>query len=215
MTNYLIKKLQKFPLIYSILKFVYIKAGQIFSLYKWKRLNFKREIFLELGSGPKKGKNGWVTIDLWGADINHDLRKGIPLNDNSIDKIYTSHMFEHIPFKELKIFIIECFRVLKVGGELSVSVPNARLYINSYVKKENFRDPKNMYHPAIINTGSWIDQLNYIAYLDGLHHYMFDEENLINTLKLAPFSKVNLRNYDDNLDKSKRKLESIYASAIK
>ena len=29
--------------------------------------------------------------------------------------------------------------------------------------------------------------------LNGLHHYMFDEENLINTLKLSPFKNVELR----------------------
>ena len=72
-----------------------------------------------------------------------------------------------------------------------------------------------MYQPALIKTGSWIDQLNYIAYLDGLHHYMFDEENLVNTLKLAPFTKVNLRTFDDRLDKSRRDFTSIYALAIK
>ena len=60
-----------------------------------------------------------------------------------------------------------------------------------------------------------MDQINYIAYLDGLHHYMFDEENLINTIKLSPFKNVVLRGFDSNIDIEKRKRESIYASAIK
>ena len=32
---------------------------------------------------------------------------------------------------------------------------------------------------------------------------MFDEENLINTLKLSPFKKVELRDFDINIDKKK------------
>ena len=44
---------------------------------------------------------------------------------------------------------------------------------------------------------------------------MFDEENLINTLKLSPFKSVVLRSFDISIDKQKRKKESIYASAFK
>ena len=72
-----------------------------------------------------------------------------------------------------------------------------------------------MYAPAVVNTGSSIDQVNYIAYLGGLHHYLFDEENLINTLKLSPFKNVEIRDFDIKIDKERRKKESIYASAIK
>ena len=92
---------------------------------------------------------------------------------------------------------------------------NARFYIENYMHKKTFKDKKDMFPPAIVQTGSCIDQINYIAYLDGLHHYMFDEENLINTLSLVNFKSVKLRNFDINIDKEKRRKESIYARAIK
>lgn len=57
-----------------------------------KSIKKEKKICLELGSGAKKGENGWTTIDLIGADICHDLRNGIPFRSNTIDKIYTSHM---------------------------------------------------------------------------------------------------------------------------
>ena len=215
MKNIIIKNLKKFPWLYSFSKYLYINICQISTFYKWKTLPSKNEVFLELGSGVNKKRDGWITVDMYDADINYDLRKGIPLPNNTVNKIYTSHMLEHIPYKQLKIFINECYRVLKERGELLVSVPNARLYIASYIQKKSFRKEENMYQPALIKTGSWIDQLNYIAYLDELHCYMFDEENLVNTLKLAPFSKVNLRSFDTKLDKSRRDFTSIYASAIK
>lgn len=215
MKKIFLENLKKVPFLYSLIKKFYLLILHFFSTFKWMSIKSKKEILLNVGSGPIKGKNNWITVDLYGADINHDLRKGIPMKENSVDKIYTSHMFEHIPFKDLKKFIGECYRVLKVGGELSVCVPNARLYIDSYIKKEIVKSEKEMYVPAIVKTGSWMDQLNYIAYLGGLHHYMFDKENLINTLKLSPFKNVEIRNFDQTIDKKRRQRESIYASAIK
>ena len=82
--------------------------------------------------------------------------------------------------------------------------PGAEL---SYAGESPFR--------AVVKTGSLIDQLNYIAYMGGQHHYLFDEENLVNTLKLSPFTEVKLRQFDPLVDLSERDFESIYALAIK
>ena len=185
------------------------------SLRKWAALIKRNSIFLELGSGPKKGSNDWVTVDFSGADISYDLRKGIPLPANSVDRIYSSHMFEHMPYKELIIFINDCYRVLKDNGELSVCVPDASHYIRSYIDGVDFLPKDMLYVPAAVNTGSLIDQINYIAYMDGQHKYMFDSQNLINTLRKAPFSTVNIRCFDEVLDLKDRDHESIYAIAIK
>ena len=131
-----------------------MRFSQIRSYPRWKTSRNQQKVCLELGSGPKKGKDGWITVDLHGADISYDLRRGIPLPDNSVDAIYTSHMFEHIPYKRLKNFIGECYRVLKSGGYLSVCVPNARNYIDAYVKGVQFLDSSDCYAPAVVKTGS-------------------------------------------------------------
>lgn len=183
--------------------------------HKWSEIQKNGCVWLELGSGPKKGANGWTTVDLNGGDIAYDLRKGIPLPDGSVDRIYTSHMLEHIPYKNLVLFIDECFRVLKKGGELSVSVPNAGFYIGAYSRGDIFTDKENFYESARVDTGSLLDQVNYIAYMNGQHNYMFDESNLINTIKKSPFTSVVLRGFDPQLDLQSRDFESIYARAIK
>jgi predicted SAM-dependent methyltransferase len=190
---------------------------RLLSKPKWNAMKKQGRIWLELGSGPKRGNNGWTTIDISGADISHDLRLGIPLPDQTVDRIYTSHMFEHIPYKELVVFVNECYRVLKVGGELSVCVPNAGLYLRSYVAEHRFRTEGEGkgYGPAFVDTGSLIDQVNYIAYMDGHHKYMFDDVNLVNTLKKAPFLDVRLRDFDESIDLLSRDYESVYASAVK
>ena len=207
--------LKGIPYVFPFAKWLYMKQAQAFSRFKWSGLRHQDRIQLELGSGAKRGTNGWTTVDLYGADINWDLKKGLPLADACVDKIYTSHMFEHIPYKHLVAFVAECKRVLKDGGSLSVCVPNAGIYIRAYVDGKNFRDSSSYFQPAVVHTGSFMDQVNYIAYMDGGHAYMFDQENLVNTLKKGGFAKVSLRDFDPALDLQSRDFESIYAVAYK
>lgn len=215
MKNYLKKKIKDNPLIYKIIKRILLEFKLIHSKWKWKSLLKKSVIKLELGSGSKKGINGWTTIDIGKSDICWDLRMGIPLPDNSVKKIYSSHLLEHIPFHQLIVFLKECRRVLIDKGEFLVCVPNFRYYIEAYIGKKKFVENEKCFQPALIDTGSSMDQINYMAYMLGEHKYMFDEENLINTLIKAKFSNARLRNFDKSIDLMSRDFESIYALAIK
>jgi predicted SAM-dependent methyltransferase len=213
----MLRKLLLFFGLLSVSRRVYLLIKQIISYPKWIVLKKSKHIYLEIGSGSKKSSNNnkWTTVDLYGADIIHDLRKGIPLPDNSVDQIYASHLFEHIPFKDLIVLLNEIYRVLKNDGSLSVCVPDSSLYIKSYLDGKNFFAKEKAYQPAVIDTGSLMDQINYIAYMDQQHKFMFDKENLINILKKIPFKIVNLRDFDESLDMKSRDFESIYAIAIK
>lgn len=74
-------------------------------------------IKLELGSGRKKGANGWTTLDrIPGCDLYCDLAKGIPFPDQSVAAIYSSHVFEHLTYKQAQILLDECLRVLIPGA---------------------------------------------------------------------------------------------------
>ena len=131
-----------------------------------------------------------------------------------MDEIYTSHTLEHFNFNEILFILKESNRILKKGGKLKVCLPNAKFYIDSYNKKEFFNKSK-WYEPAIINTGSYIDQINYIAYLDGQHKFLFDEQNVINIIKMCGFSDARLREFEKDLDVIDRDYESVYALGIK
>ena len=54
-----------------------------------------------------------------------------------------------------------------------------------------------------------------MAYMDGVHKYMFDEENLLHILKTKGFNDVKLRVFDSQIDLKSRDYESIYAQGIK
>jgi len=216
MKNSLKEAVKKLPLFYSLSK----KSLSIYQKLRSKHksnslIKNKTEIKLELGSGNKKGKSGWTTVDILYSDIIWDLSKGIPLLDNCVSKIYSSHLLEHIPYEQLIIFLYECRRVLKVDGEFSVCVPNFRFWVDAYKEDKLFKERKMWWQPGLIDTGLAIDQLNYSAYMKDEHKYMFDEENLINTLKKAGFSNAQLRKFDKILDLQERDYESIYAVAVK
>ena len=207
--------IKKSPMLLAVAKIARPKIYQIGAKRRWRKLEKSPFVKIEIGSGPKKGKDGWTTIDQYEADINWDLRRGIPLPNESVDRIYSSHLLEHIPYQQLIPFLRECRRVMKSDAEFSVCVPNFRLYVDAYKDKKMFRSRDTWWQPGIVDTGSSIDQLNYLAYLLDEHKYMFDEENLINTLLQAGFSNVQLREFDEELDLIERDYESIYANAGK
>ena len=60
-----------------------------------------------------------------------------------------------------------------------------------------------------------MDILNYIAYMDGNHKYMFDTDNLVQVLLSSGFSSVRIREFDPIMDLPERQFESIYAIGIK
>lgn len=181
-----------------------------------RMLKERSEIFVELGAWNKKGEGGWVTIDITkDCDIFWDIRKGLPFPDESINKLYSSHLFEHLSFKEGQQLLDECRRVLIPGGTFSICVPNARLYIEAYLKSDSLDENQFFgYKPAYNNT-TRIDYVNYTAYMDGHHKYMFDEENLLYILGSTGFRNAHLRQFNPSLDPKVRDFESIYAEAEK
>ena len=177
--------------------------------------NSSLPIKLELGSGRKKGLNGWTTLDLApGCDLYCDLARGIPFPDNSVVYIYSSHFFEHLTFKQTQVLLDECMRVMSPGGRFSICVPNAKLFLTAYVNNETLDKQFLAWAPAHNNT-TRMDYVNYIAYMDGAHEYMFDGENLVHILKAKGFRNVRIRDFDEEIDLEGRRHESIYAEGIK
>ncbi|MES9873675.1 MAG: methyltransferase domain-containing protein [Candidatus Sedimenticola sp. 6PFRAG7] len=207
---------EKFPVSVDFARFVSHIIKSHISKSKIKHLlQANNSIYLDVGAGDKKGRDGWTTIDLTdNCDIYWDLNKGLPFPDESISKIYSSHFLEHLTFKEGQKFLDECFRVLLPGGAFSVCVPNSRMYIEAYLNSTSLDKDYFQYGPAY-NQTTLIDYVNYTAYMDGHHKYMFDEDNLIYLLESKGFRSVRLRGFDPDLDLEFRDFESIYAESEK
>jgi len=64
----------------------------------------------------------------------HDLSKGIPLADSSVDVVYHSHVLEHLDRDVADLFMREVLRVLKQGGVLRVVVPDFERCCREYLE---------------------------------------------------------------------------------
>lgn len=172
-------------------------------------------LWIDLGGGAKAGRNGWLTLDVTRqCDIYWDLRKGIPFSEGRVERLYSSHLFEHLPFRAGQALMAEALRVLTPGGSFSICVPNAGMYIRAYAEGRQLPDEYFGWRSAYNDT-TRIDAVNYTAYMDGHHLYMFDEENLVKRLELAGFEGVSLRDFDPETDIRDRDFESIYAIGYK
>jgi len=126
----------------------------------------ERLIKLNLGSGPS-GIEGWINYD-WGLlpilgkypmirnlmintgllskdyDVKWpkiklvDIKKKLPLRDNSVDYIYCSHVLEHFEKWEAKKILKECRRVLKKRGVLRIVLPDLGKLVKNYDSADEF-----------------------------------------------------------------------------
>lgn len=94
-----------------------------------------------LGAG-KDAKDGYINIDFYPfpkIDIVADITKGIPLEDSSVDYVFSQDFMEHLP-PESKVFVInEIWRVLKNGGRMEHWIPNAG-------SRNDFGSPTHLSH---------------------------------------------------------------------
>ncbi len=90
---------------------------------------------LNLGCGNRFNP-AWTNVDIISRDplvIAHNLRFGIPFETNSFDMVYHSHVLEHLTVEDGRKFIAECFRVLRPGGILRVSIPDLEDIARNYI----------------------------------------------------------------------------------
>lgn len=173
-------------------------------------------IKLELGAGQNRGIPGWTYADMnEHCELTLDLSQPLPFPDNCVDMIYSSHLLEHFSFYDLVSFLNGCLRILKPGGIFSAAVPNARIYLEAYQNPAGFEPVLFCRYEPAYNYNSKIDFVNYIAYMDGNHHYMFDEENLVAILNKTGFKTVRSREFDKVLDMEVRHFQTIYVHCEK
>ena len=175
-----------------------------------------RPICLELGAAGRRVE-GWTSID-WkdGNDLSLDITKPLPFPDNSVDRIYSSHTFEHFSYPRPMTDVLgECMRVLKPGGWIRISVPDASIYLKGYLGNDGFDAETWCVVKSAVYGISKIDCANYMAYMNGEHRHMFDEENLVTILRRAGFADAAACDFDPELDVPERMFESLYASGSK
>jgi predicted SAM-dependent methyltransferase len=88
----------------------------------------------------------WHNLDIASQDVGpgyvfkqHDLRKVLPYEDESVELIYCSHMLDHIPLSAATSFLKECHRVMVPGAVGRFVVMNFELLMDAWNDDEVWR----------------------------------------------------------------------------
>ena len=187
----------------------------------------KRGHKVNFGSGHNV-KSGWINVDLnKEADLALDLRRPLPFETESCSLIYSEHLLEHLEYPgEARQFLTECLRILEPGGAFSVGVPDTEWYMLDYCGVENpsrklagfteedvFALAKRLWHPPWCQTR--MEHLHHHARQGGEHQFAYDFETLSAALRNTGFAQIERREFDPELDSPARRLNTLYAKAIR
>lgn len=63
-----------------------------------------------------------------------DLRRPLPFADESVDVCYASHVLEHLRPTAARVFLAECYRVIRKEGVIRLVVPDLEAIVQEYVR---------------------------------------------------------------------------------
>ena len=200
---------------------------------KFKALHNKHGLRVHLGCGSDI-KSGWVNIDLTGNPpvitkgaapgaifINHDLRRGLPLERGTCAMIYSSHFFEHLGYHDAVTLLRQCYLALQPSGVFRAALPVFKEAFQAYLRgdKDYFR-LVNIFEvlPEVQpGTETLVDYVNYCVYQSGEHKWIMDEEKIMLLLRHIGFKSVAISSFREGVDPDNelRRALSFYVEAIK
>jgi predicted SAM-dependent methyltransferase len=108
----------------------------------------------------------------------HDLSQSLPLHENTVDFIYSSHFLEHLFKNDAANLLLAANKALKPGGIIRISVPDLAYAVSLYkLGKKN-----EMLEDYFFVSG----RDSYLA----RHKYMYDFDLIKVALEKAGFTKV-------------------------
>jgi predicted SAM-dependent methyltransferase len=144
----------------------------------------------------------------WALDITQPWRCA----DEYWDGIFTEHVIEHVTYAEAVAVFRECFRTLKPGAWIRISVPNLSKYVAYY--RGEIGDEQFHPFPKKALALSFLTQMH-------LHKSTWDAELMVKVLTEIGFvnaSEVSFRKGSDRrlvMDDPAKAIESLYIEAQK
>jgi len=151
-----------------------------------------------------------------------DASKKIPLETNSVECVYTSHMLEHISRDGALVFLSEALRVLKTNGVLRISVPDLRMAINNYLTDDDANEFMEYISVQARPIGNLREKLQ--LFISGYRHHqwMYDGKSLSLLMEESGFRDVRVYSKGETsiknlngLNLHERSEESVYVEGIK
>lgn len=146
----------------------------------------------------------------------------IPVPDESVEALYTSHMMEHLDREEARLFLQEVYRVLALNGVVRIAVPDLRRLLDQYAIEG---DADSFMEGTLLTRQrprTVLDRLKYVMVGDRCHLWMYDGPSCCRLLLAMGFKKPGLHEPGSTmiakpgeLDLYERADESVYVEAFK
>ncbi len=158
-----------------------------------------------LGSG-RAPIDEWTNLDYYfPADVQLDLRYGIPVPDGSVELIYSEHLIEHLRLEANVALFGECRRILAPAGRMRIATPDLAELVRDYRTDWRRHDWVNWDEYAWIDSGT---QMLNVAIREWGHVYMWDYEELSQRLEEVGFTDVERFEIGDSGTEALRGLET-------
>lgn len=171
---------------------------------EWLNFDASPRVFLE--RLPLIGRLIGNVANRFPANVKYgDIVTGLDIPAGSVDAIYASHVFEHLPRVDCVRALINCRRLLKSGGTLRLIVPDLRARADIYVAS-SVNDPEAA-HRFIQSLGMGLNErptshLNRLTQRLGnsMHLWMWDEPSMRVALEQAGFAIIRRCEFGDSED---------------
>ena len=151
---------------------------------------------LHLGAGNNL-LAGWLNtdVDVANSSITYlDATRRFPFADKSFDYIAAEHMIEHIGFEQGLSMLVECFRILKIGGRIRLATPDLATLLALHTGPRSAQQQRYV-NWMVERQMPWIDACKEVFVINTVfrswgHQFLYDRGTISMALTRAGFSQI-------------------------
>lgn len=95
------------------------------------------QLNIEFGCGELARRKGYKTCDIRNLPGIDYVCKAWEIdqlvNENSVDKVFSRHFFEHLTFAQGKLLLQTWYKILKPSGKVDMILPDMNFHINNLI----------------------------------------------------------------------------------
>lgn len=151
-----------------------------------------------------------------------DANKRLPVQDESVDVLYSSHMLEHLDRNETDNFLMEAFRVLCPSGIIRIAIPDIKKHVVQYCDSNDADAFIESIQLCVPRPRTLAKRARLLLVGSRNHQWMYDGNSLSRLLQkhsflnteVMPPGQTKISDYEP-LDLQERAYESVYVEAEK
>jgi predicted SAM-dependent methyltransferase len=132
-----------------------------------------------------------------------DIVKGLPIDNESCDGIYCSHVLEHLSLEEFRVALKNTNKYLKPGGIFRLVLPDLEYSIKNYINDESPEAAKIFLEETYLGVkkrNRGLRGLIFSMLSNSDHLWMWDFKSIKAELEKHGFIKIKRAYYRDSLD---------------